>query len=305
MKALLLPTLFSLCLTGTDVVPKLFEPGKISTGKYERDMAISPDGKELYYTIQHPKTGYSQIVYCTKTNNGWSIPQMASFSGQFSDLEPAFSPDGKRLYFVSDRPLTQPGEKKDYDIWYTERKKDHWATPVNAGDKINSTANEFYPSVAKNGNIYFTAERKNGTGKEDIYVSVFKNGAYTDPTPLDSNVNSYVYEFNAFVDPGEKYIIYTSFGRPGDYGKGDLYISKKDSKGHWQPAVNMGAGVNSAWLDYCPFVTADGKTLYFTSERVIDENLYGKQKTFFDLDLFLNNAGNGNGDIYTVPFKFD
>lgn len=304
MKTTALLALLVLGLTGTTTGPQLFEPGKISTGKYERDMAVSPDGKELYFTIQHPKTGYSQVVCCTKTKTGWSIPQIASFSGKYSDMEPAFSPDGKKLYFVSDRPLDQKGSKKDYDIWYTERKKDQWSIPINIGTKINTEADEFYPSVTRNGNVYFTASRKNGIGKEDIYVAVFKNGEYQEPTALDTNVNSVVYEFNAFVDPDEKYIIYTSYGRPTDYGKGDLYISKKNKKGQWEPAVNMGRETNSAYLDYCPFVSPDGKTFYFTSERVDINSLYEKQKTFFDFDLFLNGAGNGNGDIYTIPFTW-
>lgn len=303
MKTALLLTSLMFCFSGADNGPQLFEPGKISTGKYERDMAISPDGKEMYFTIQHPKTGYSQIVCCTKTKNGWSIPQIAPFSGEFSDMEPAFSPDGKRMYFASDRPLNPGGEKSDYDIWYSERKKDGWGTPVNVGVRINSDKNEFYPSVTKNGNLYFTAERENGLGKEDIFVSTFKNGNYTEPVALDSNVNSYLYEFNAYVDPDEKFILFTSYGRPTDYGKGDLYISRRKN-GKWAPAVNLGPLVNSAYLDYCPYVSPDGKTLYFTSERVNTKLLY-KPKTFFDFELFLNEAGNGNGDIYTVPFTWN
>lgn len=304
MKTIALATLISLAFNGIQNTPTLFEPGKISTGKYERDMALSPDGKELYYTIQHPKTGYSQIVCCTKTKTGWSIPQIASFSGKYSDLEPAFSPDGKRLYFASDRPLDQQGNKKDYDIWYTQRIKGQWSTPVNLGHAVNAEGNEFYPSVTRNGNLYFTAERKGGVGREDIYVSAFKNNNHIPAVALDTNINSYLYEFNAFVDPDEKYIVFTSYGRPDDFGKGDLYISKKNNKGEWTPAINMGKEVNSAWLDYCPFVSPDGKTLYFTSERVNAAGLYEKQKTFFDFELFLNDAGNGNGDIYTIPFKW-
>ena len=80
--------------------------GTVSTNLNERDMAISPDGKEMYYTIQSGKGILSTIVGRTKSASGWSDAEVASFSGVFNDLEPAFSPDGKRLFFCSNRPLS-------------------------------------------------------------------------------------------------------------------------------------------------------------------------------------------------------
>jgi Tol biopolymer transport system component len=77
----------------------IFLPEKIATGNNERDMTISPDGNELFYTVQHPKSGYSQIVYMKKQGKNWSAPQIASFSGKYSDLEASFSPDGNKMIF--------------------------------------------------------------------------------------------------------------------------------------------------------------------------------------------------------------
>ncbi|WP_321538323.1 hypothetical protein [Flavobacterium piscinae] len=47
---------------------------------------------------------------------------MVSFTGKYKDLEPFLSTDGLKLYFASNRPLTESGEPKDFDIWYVERK---------------------------------------------------------------------------------------------------------------------------------------------------------------------------------------
>ena len=98
--------------------PKLFAPGVISTGMYTRDMAISPDGKEIYYCVAIGNYTYSTILYTREVNGRWQEPQIVPFSGGpgVIDFEPAFSPDGSRLYFLSTRPdgAEAPGAQ---EIW--------------------------------------------------------------------------------------------------------------------------------------------------------------------------------------------
>ena len=53
-----------------------------------------------------------------------------------------------------------------------------WSNPTNMGNIINSERNEFYPSIAENGNLYFTANNNDSKGKDDIYISIFKEGKY-------------------------------------------------------------------------------------------------------------------------------
>lgn len=284
--------------------PVLFMPEKIATGNYERDITFSPGMDEIYYTIQDQKSGYAQIVFIKKTLKGWTLPQTASFSGKYSDMEASFSPDGNKIYFASNRPLTVEGEVKDYDIWVTERKNGVWQTPTNLGTKVNSPQDEFYPSVGKSGNIYFTATRKNGIGKEDIHMCKFENGTYSESVPLDTMVNSTKYEFNAFVNADETLIVFTSYGRKDDMGGGDLYYCLKSPQGNWSKAIHMNDKINSTKLDYCPYVSYDKRTLYFTSERTTASQLYSKIKSLEEFKSFLTKPGNGNGDIYSVPFTW-
>lgn len=244
----------------------LFGEGIISTPMNERDFALSPDGKEIYFTISTPKSTFQTIVFCKQVKPGeWTAPEIVSFAGRYSDLEPTFTADGHTMYFASNRP-TSGQEPKDFDIWKVSRSQSGWDEPVNLGLPVNTESDEFYPSIAKNGNLYYTASYKGGPGKEDIYFTEFKNGRYQRPVPLDSSVNSKFYEFNAFVDPNEQYVLFTSYGRKDDAGGGDLYISVKDPKGIWQPAINL-KSLNSKQLDYCPYVSPDGKSLFITSER--------------------------------------
>lgn len=280
----------------------MFMGDNINSSYGERDMAISPDGKEMYYTITGLENTFSAIVYRTKNTNGsWSQPEVVSFSGKYRDLEPAFTADGKKMFFSSNRPLK--GEKtKDFDIWVTERIKSGWSEPVNIGSPVNTPGDEFYPSLAANGNLYFTAQRTDGIGKEDIFLSRNVQGVYQSPIPLDTAVNSKKWEFNAFVSPDEKFILFTAYGRTDDQGGGDLYISLKDKNDQWLPAQNL-QWLNSVKLDYCPYVTTDGSALIFTSSRHAIPESFTTPQTFQDLTSKLKSVENGTDNLYWINFK--
>ncbi len=279
--------------------PEIFMPGMISRGLNERDLAISPDGKTIYFTIVAPQNVTSRIFFIEKrANKSWSKPKLASFSGDYPDLEPSFSPDGHRIYFASERPVDDK-EKKDFDLWYVERNKGGWSEARHLD--FCTEQDEFYPSVTKDGSVYFTASYNHQTSKEDIFVSRYSHKTYEKPMALDTAINSSMYEFNAYISPDESFIIFTAYGRKGDKGRGDLYLSKR-VEGIWQPA-NPITQINSDMLDYCPTVSFDQKILYFTSERTtIKSNVSAKILHYDDFINFQYSAGNGLGDIYWVRF---
>ena len=281
----------------------LLGKGFISTSLNERDFAISPDGKEIYFTVSTPKSSFQTIVFCKKVQEGWwTQPEVVSFAGEYSDLEPAFSADGQTLFFASNRPVSGT-KQKDFDIWKVSRSGSGWGTPVNLGTTVNTEADEFYPSVAKSGNLYFTAAYRGGVGKEDIYVSNFSSNTYQKPVALDTGVNSKLYEFNAFVTPDEQYILFTSFGRKDDTGGGDLYISAKDASGKWKPAKNL-KEINSRQLDYCPYVSPDGKSLFITSDRhELPSTFAGSKTNYKGIQDISSDPLNGTGNIYWIDFK--
>jgi Tol biopolymer transport system component len=141
-------------LKNIPATPSLLAEGIICTGQGERDFALSPDGNEMFYTLQAPQAGVFQtIIYRVKEAPGkWSAPAIAPFAGNYSDLEPAFSPDGKKLFFASNRPVS--GTKmKDFDIWVVEKKNGRWGVPQNIGSPVNTEADEFYPSITNSGNL--------------------------------------------------------------------------------------------------------------------------------------------------------
>ncbi|WP_420603045.1 TolB family protein [Flagellimonas sp.] len=278
---------------------EIFANGLISTGLHERDLAITPDKNELYYTLGSHNDAKRAIIKVSKSNADWNSQNIASFSGIYNDIEPFISPDGSKFFFCSDRPMDADSTRTDYNIWVMDKTENGWGEPNPLGENINTPGNEFYPSVSKNGNLYFTAIKPEGPGTEDIYVSAFENGSYANPVPLDTTVNSKTYEFNAFISPNEDILVFSSYGRDDGLGGGDLYMSVLDSLGNWGKAKNLGPTVNSTGLDFCPFIDFENNNFYFSSNRVGVENTTDF-KTFKDA---LSNPKNGSGDIYRISLK--
>lgn len=280
---------------------ELFAEDLISTNLNERDIAITQGGDEIIFTLGAGRLPKRCLVSIKIRGNHAGKKEILSFSGEHDDLEPFFSPDGSRLYFASDRPIEGDTAAGDYNLWVAERTDSGWSKPEALPHNINSGRDEFFPAVGKSGNIYFTSVRDNGIGTEDIFVSRFVDGRYSDPVPLDTAINSVTWEFNAYVSPDEDLIIFSSAGRKDDMGGGDLYFSRKNADGNWQPARNMGAVVNSSSLDYCPFVDWSGKNFYFTSERVgISDK---KTERVKEIEELAGGLLNGSGNIYRIGIE--
>lgn len=267
-----------------------------------RDMAISPTNDEIFFTLDAPKNAFRTILTSKKVNGIWTAFTIATFSGKFHDIEPAFSPDGKQLFFASKRPTgSETAPKKDYDLWYVTKVNGTWKNPKRLPSTINTDKNEYYPSIATNGTVYFTADRADAKGKEDIYKSEFKNGSYQAAVSLPEGVNTKTYEYNAYVSPDESFIIFGSYGRKGSLGRGDLYISFHKN-GIWQEAVSLGKLINSNQIDYCPFVSFDKKYFFFTSEKNTIQATYDNL-SIEKLTEVMNEGSNGTSKIYYLPFE--
>ncbi len=286
----------------SQVTPELFLAELTKQFPNVRDFTLSPNGKEILFTAQSVMGNLSAIVSVKKENNIWSQPEIASFSGMHFDLEPYFASNGLTLYFVSSRPLDQSQiQQKDFDIWFVERATldAAWSEPKNIGSPINTEDGEFYPSIANNGDFYFTRDNPDLKTKDDIYKSVYENNRYQKPKKLPMSINTEGYEYNAFIAPDASYIIFGSYNRKDGFGSGDLYISFQTEDG-WTPAENLGANINSNKMDYCPFVDTKTNTLYFTSKRDHTKVQQEKALTTEEFISELHKADNGSSRLYQV-----
>ena len=276
-------------------------PGTISTGLGERDGCFTADGKEFYYSVW---TGtYGAIVATRLEASGWTRPEVVPFSGRYSDLEAFIAPDGKGMYFASNRPDSGDGPPGDFDIWYVDRVGSGWSAPRNVGSPVNTDKDEFYPSVTRRGDLYVTGGYEGTLGGEDIFRFERQGESFGLPINLGPGVNSAKGEFNAFVDPSERYLLFSSFGRPDQIGGGDLYISERQADGSWGPARILGPEINSKSLDYCPWVSPDGSFMLFSSRRPGQGQYWTTRKTLADIRRGRGQPGNGSEDVYVVSIR--
>lgn len=269
-----------------------------------RDFSMSSDGKEVYFTAQDISNEVSVIIRADKIDSSWAKQLLLTPSGMYKDLEPFLAPNGLKLYFASNRPLSGSKEiKEDFDIWYLERpERDRaWSPPINIGTPINSKFNEFYPAVSNNGNLYFTSDRPEGMGKDDIYRSEWLANSFQLPTSLSDSVNSIGYEFNAYISPKEDFMIFSGYNRDDGLGSADLYISFQKPNGSWSGAKNLGSAVNSNKMDYCPFIDLTTNTLYLTSKR--SDLTLKPFNSLQELKIGLNSEKNGQSKVYKTSFE--
>ena len=257
--------------TPPSVQPKLFAPEFISQeDRYEFGSVYSNDGKAFYFGVE--REGGACIFETRMVNGEWSKPIEVINIPSFGYNDPMLSPDDQRLYFISNYNGGKSGLSQDYDIWYVIRDGNAWSqTPINAGPNINTDKDEYYISFTNDGAMYFGSNKAAEEGKaynQDIYKSSFVNGEFQPAQRLDDNVNTGRYEADVFVAPDESYIIFCGKRREG-LGAGDLYISFKTEEGNWTRSKNMGPNINTESHELCPYVSPDGKYLFYTSNEDI------------------------------------
>lgn len=281
--------------------PTIFADGVISTGMFESHPAFTPDGKTLYFLRSTPTFSLWTIVFSQFTNRRWTNPEVAPFSGQYSDADPFITSDGSRLYFISNRPV--PGKAKpDLDIWMVEKTSTGWSEPKNLGAPINSPGNEWYPTIAANGTIYFGSDREGGKGRTDIYRARLVDGKYPEAENLGDAINTPFNEFEALIAPDERFLILMGGGRPEARGGFDLYISY-NRNGTWTKPVNLGDKINSTGNEYSPTISPDGKYFFWTSARSFADKPLEKRNNGQELMKRLQSPGNGLGDIYYIDLS--
>lgn len=279
-------------------MPEIFEPGILSTGDDESHPVFSPDGRELYFLRNTPDFRHWTIVLSRFVAGRWRAPEVAPFSGRFSDADPAFSADGKWLYFISTRPVDGVGpERSDTEIWRLRRTAHGWGEPEHLA-ALSSPADEWFPTLTRDGTLYFGSERPGGQGGIDVWRSRLVSHEYAAPENLGAPLNTPAHETEPFVSLDESFMILAT-SRPGGLGAYDLYVSYRCGDS-WTPAEHLGGGLNSSGWDFGAKLTPDGKTLYFSSNRSrFEQPLEGRLDTQA-LERALHSPGNGLRDLYRV-----
>jgi Tol biopolymer transport system component len=278
--------------------PRVFGEGVFSTDAYDLTPTFTPDGRTAFFTVSNPSYRRHTILVTQMKDGKWQTPEVAPFSGRWSDADPFVSVDGSKVYFISNRPASGNTPKRDYDIYYVEKSASGWGEPKNIGAPINSDASELYVTLTNSGAIYFITSRPDGLGQGDIYRSLPVNGKYEKVENLGPAINTPAHDTTPYISPDESYMIFAS-SRPNGHGDQDLYISYRRD-GAWSQAENLGPKINSAARDYCPLVSPDGKSLYFSSDRGFPNPYDEKRLSYRELMNKFRSLDNGLGNVYQI-----
>jgi ankyrin repeat protein len=264
-----------------------------SVGDY--DPSISADELELYFnSYRAGGLGQADIWVTTRKTKAdpWGRPVNLgpTVNSPAPDNTPSISADGLSLYFSS----TRSGGYGGRDLWMTTRKTKSapWSEPANLGPTVNSPADDHAPSISSDGlELYFAGHplspesaRPGGSGGADLWVTTRKTprDRWGTPVNLGPTVSSSFADTSPSIS-GDGLLLYFTSDRPGGSGAGDIWVTKRKSKGDpWGTPVNLGPTVNSANWDMHPSISRDGFTLYFVSTRA---------------------GGAGDGDIWQTTLK--
>ena len=193
-------------------------------------------------------------------------------------------------------------------IWAVDRKESgEWGTPYIIGDPVATDGSDYYPSVTKEGTLYFTRSPKGNFRETAIYRSRKVEGMYQTAERLPEIVNQYK-GYNAFIDPDESYLIICSNQTDKLVTKGvpDYFIFFRNEKDEWSDAVLLGPKINiESDNASSAYVSPDGKYFFFSSSRMLDkftDSTRVLSRKFIE-ELWLS-YGNGSSDTYWMKADF-
>lgn len=225
------------------------------------------EGTQLFYTRRVEL--YNEDFFGSKRVKGgnWEMatPLKGSLNTPQSEGAMMISQDGEWLVFTG---CYRPDSYGGCDLYISYRTPNGWSAAKNLGSQINSDQWESQPCLSPDKReLYFASRRAGGLGGSDIYVSrLLDNGQWSDPENLGPGVNTSADEQCPFIHADNQTLYFTSSFWPG-YGDDDLFYVRKQPNGSWSTPVNLGYPINTIDREGTLFITADGKTAYYSSER--------------------------------------
>jgi outer membrane protein OmpA-like peptidoglycan-associated protein/tetratricopeptide (TPR) repeat protein len=232
---------------------------------------LTADQQQLIFTrrISNDPNADEDLVMSRKNDKGrWLSPQSISknINTRLNEGTCTISADGRKLIFTSCVGRDGIGS---CDLYESRKNGNEWTEPKNLGPNVNSVAWESQPSLSADGRtLYFVSDRRAGMGRRDIWVSTQDDaGKWTKAVNAGKPVNSAFDEISPFIHANGKTLYFASNGLPG-FGGYDLFSVRKDSTS-WSAPKNIGTPINNHEDQFSLFVTADGKTAYYSHEETI------------------------------------
>jgi hypothetical protein len=236
--------------------PIIFAKGIVSKGSIHSRLAISPDGKEMFWM----DFSTLQLMQVSFENGRWTDPQVPAFATDNMTGNPLFSPDGTRLYFNYSEDLS-----KGWRIRYVEKTDSGWSDPRRDGFLLNVSS-----SFTESGDVYFSDYLTGNPWDTGIFTAHYADTGYTDIEPLDAPINTSEINYTPFISPEGDYLLFSS-SRPSTDENMFLFISFKNADGTWTPPEKMNEKMGFDGNARFPSISPDGSYLFFCGD---DGNIY-------------------------------
>ncbi len=267
--------------------PVNFKPvnlGKNINSQYDEYLpSLTADEQTLIFTRLIPSGKISYNGTVEKQEDFYSSKKINGIFSKAKALGPplntlgnegaqSISADGKLLFFTSceyDRGKSYHGLTfGSCDIFVSHKTGKKWSKPKNLGKPVNSKYWESQPSFSADGKtLYFASNRPGGKGGIDIWKTVMKkDSSWSQPENLGDTINTSGHEQSPFIHYDNKTLYFASNGHPG-MGKSDLFLSRKDSTGHWKKPQNLGYPINTFDEEVSLVLNAKGDKAYFASSK--------------------------------------
>ena len=176
-------------------------------------------------------------------------------NSRFPEMNPVVSKNEEVIVFTRKLPF--------YDgVFFAKKINGEWTEPMDITPMIGSDGDCYPVSISRDGTELYLYKVDNYIG--NIYTSNFINGEWTKIKKLNENINTKYWESHASISADGNTLYFTS-NRPGGMGGLDIWVSEREPGGDWGPAKNIGKPINSEFNEETPFITDDGKTLYYSS----------------------------------------
>ncbi|GAB2953836.1 hypothetical protein GCM10027048_18880 [Hymenobacter coalescens] len=195
----------------------------------------------------------------------------AAINTPANELHPVLTPDGKTMYFVRTRYAgNKEGVAESGDIWTSETTDSgqNWS-PATRLDALNTPQHNGVQAVLAGGNALLVRgwyEPRDGGSRDEGASRARRTGSTWGKMESLEITNYYsTGTSTTFFQPADEKVLLMSLERADGQGGNDLYISQPDGGGGWSEPRSLGPVVNSPGFDFAPWLTPDGKTLYFSS----------------------------------------
>jgi len=250
---------------------------------FTKTIALIPENraKELRLQFRIEECQRAKVMIASPINVKIT-PLGMNINSAFDDYAPVLSPDGKAFYFVSRRADNLGGGVSSGDNRYFEdiyvsfwdETSQSWGECSNSDEtvkRLNSYGMDAINYISSDGKtLYLTINTmgldspKPKTKHSDLFVSKINNkGGWNTPRPLEKPIRTVYFEAAAtFTEDGKT--VYFVSERIGGEGAADIWTSSKIGQ-DWTKPENMGPIINTTGQETTPFVSPDGKYLFFSS----------------------------------------